>query len=241
MRGSFAAERRLHYKPNKTIMLNITKLNRLYGLLGVLAVVLFFSFGIGQASAAIDRTMGPGSSGQSVSDLQVFLATDPAVYPEGLVTGFYGSLTTTAVQRFQTKYSIVVSGSVSTTGYGRVGPVTLAKILEVQGDVIPTPNPSGDESAPIINLGGISTSVGSNSATIHWTTNEAARSRVMYGTIWPFLYASAPSFSDSTVDTNSNVNLTGLTPNMMYYYILESIDASGNLQWTTAHSFKTNS
>lgn len=221
-------------------MLNITRLNRLYGLLAVLAVVLFFSFGIGQVSAAIDRTMGPGSSGQSVSDLQAFLATDSAVYPEGLVTGFYGSLTTAAVQRFQVKYSIVSSGSVETTGYGRVGPMTLAKILEVQGNVTPIPSPSGDVSAPIINLGGITTAVGSNSATINWTTNEAARSRVMYGTFWPFLYASAPSFSDGSVDTNSNVNLTGLTPNTTYYYVLESVDASGNLQWTTANSFKTN-
>lgn len=75
----------------------------------------------------------PGSRGQNVTDLQTALKTDSSVYPEGLVTGFYGSLTTKAVQRFQAKYSIVSSGTPSTTGYGRVGPRTMAKLNEVFG------------------------------------------------------------------------------------------------------------
>src|SRR3989338_4338203 len=42
----------------------------------------------------------PGSRGQAVTDLQAALKTDPMVYPEGLVTGYYGVFTTAAVQRF---------------------------------------------------------------------------------------------------------------------------------------------
>src|SRR3989344_2866390 len=82
--------------------------------------------------------VAPGSSGPNVSALQRFLARDPAIYPEAKVTGYYGSLTTTAVQRFQAKYNIVNSGSPSTTGYGKVGPKTLEVINSLCG--IPSDN-----------------------------------------------------------------------------------------------------
>jgi len=81
----------------------------------------------------ITTPIGPGSSGSNVTALQQFLARDRSIYPEGQVTGYYGTLTTTAVQRFQTKYNIVSSGSPSTTGYGRVGPKTLDVINSMCG------------------------------------------------------------------------------------------------------------
>ena len=77
--------------------------------------------------------IGPGSTGSNVTVLQQFLAKDRNMYPEGQVTGYYGTLTTTAVQRFQAKYNIVSSGSPSTTGYGRVGPKTLDVINSMCG------------------------------------------------------------------------------------------------------------
>lgn len=55
------------------------------------------------------------SSGQTVQ-----------VYPEGLITGFFGPLTEQAVERFQCALGIVCSGEPNTTGYGQVGPVTQA-------------------------------------------------------------------------------------------------------------------
>jgi len=62
-----------------------------------------------------------GSSGVQVSELQKILAEDREVYPEGLVSGYYGALTTKAVKRFQAKYDIQEStfGSVreNTKGY----------------------------------------------------------------------------------------------------------------------------
>ena len=77
--------------------------------------------------------IGPGSTGSNVTVLQQFLAKDRNMYPEGQVTGYYGTLTTTAVQRFQAKYNIVSSGSPSTTGYGRVGPKTMNVINSMCG------------------------------------------------------------------------------------------------------------
>ncbi|MBI4087855.1 peptidoglycan-binding protein [Candidatus Kaiserbacteria bacterium] len=199
------------------------------------------------ASSAITTQLEPGDSGVQVSALQQFLAVDGSVYPEGLVTGYYGDLTTAAVQRYQCKEGIVCQGDVATTGYGRVGPATLAKIAMQQGNLpgggmtlppISYPPTGGDVWAPVLSVPTVTTS--SASATIHWTTSEPARSRVMYGTAWPFLYASAPSALDPTFDASSDVTLVGLTPNTKYYYVLESVDASGNLQWGINHSFTTN-
>jgi len=76
----------------------------------------------------IGRVLKYGSSGDDVTRLQQFLALDPTVYPEGTVSGHYGALTQAAVQRWQTKYNIVSSGTADSTGFGVVGPRTAAAI-----------------------------------------------------------------------------------------------------------------
>jgi hypothetical protein len=77
---------------------------------------------------SIGRSLKRGSSGDDVTRLQQFLARDASVYPEGTVSGYYGALTETAVQRWQVKYHIVSSGAPGETGYGVVGPRTAAAI-----------------------------------------------------------------------------------------------------------------
>ncbi len=69
-----------------------------------------------------------GSRGAEVAALQELLKTDPSVYPEGMVTGYFGELTEKAVQKFQIKYGIVSSGTPLTTGYGATGPRTRLKL-----------------------------------------------------------------------------------------------------------------
>lgn len=93
----------------------------------------------------IGRTLNAGSSGDDVSRLQQFLARDSSIYPEGLVTGYYGALTEAAVKRWQVKYNIVSSGTPETTGYGQVGPRTAAAIslLCTTGSYGGVPGPSG--------------------------------------------------------------------------------------------------
>lgn len=76
----------------------------------------------------IGRVLRPGMSGDDVRRLQVFLATDRTIYPEGQVTGYYGALTQAAVQRWQIKHNIVASGTIETTGFGMVGPRTAASM-----------------------------------------------------------------------------------------------------------------
>jgi hypothetical protein len=83
----------------------------------------------GQIVSAFVKALKVGSRGDDVTNLQTFLKNQGAdIYPEGLVTGFYGSLTTRAIERFQVKYGIAGPGDV---GYGNFGPKTRAKANEL--------------------------------------------------------------------------------------------------------------
>lgn len=81
----------------------------------------------------VTLTMAQGSSdsvtGGQVSKLQHFLAYDKTVYPEGLVTGYYGAATERAVARFQIKNAVLSStATASTPGYGIVTAATRGAI-----------------------------------------------------------------------------------------------------------------
>ncbi len=76
----------------------------------------------------VGRVLKLGSTGDDVSRLQRFLAADAGIYPEALITGYYGGLTEAAVKRWQTKFNIVSSGDAESTGFGVTGPRTAAAI-----------------------------------------------------------------------------------------------------------------
>ncbi|MCI0559946.1 MAG: peptidoglycan-binding protein, partial [Nitrososphaera sp.] len=67
-----------------------------------------------------------GSKGNDVEKLQQYLSADKNLYPEGLVTGYFGALTEKAVGRFQLQYGIITS--TADGGYGIFGPKTRAKM-----------------------------------------------------------------------------------------------------------------
>ena len=66
------------------------------------------------------KALQRGATGDEVKKLQEFLKSYPDIYPEGLITGYFGLLTETAVKKLQKREGIEVIGS--------VGPKTLAKI-----------------------------------------------------------------------------------------------------------------
>jgi peptidoglycan hydrolase-like protein with peptidoglycan-binding domain len=77
----------------------------------------------------LGRALKRGSSGPDVAALQAYLATDPNIYPEGTVSGYFGGLTEKAVQRWQASREIVSGGDAASTGFGVVGPRTAAAIV----------------------------------------------------------------------------------------------------------------
>jgi peptidoglycan hydrolase-like protein with peptidoglycan-binding domain len=66
----------------------------------------------GATPVLFTRTLSRGMSGDDVRALQEFLAQDKEIYPEGLITGYFGPLTEKAVSKFQDRYGLKITGSV---------------------------------------------------------------------------------------------------------------------------------
>jgi peptidoglycan hydrolase-like protein with peptidoglycan-binding domain len=65
-----------------------------------------------------------GMTDPQVSTLQRFLAKNPLIYPQGLVTGYYGLGTQQAIQTFQITYSIAIPSA----DYGMVDAMTRVEL-----------------------------------------------------------------------------------------------------------------
>lgn len=76
----------------------------------------------------ITKDLYIGMQDSEVGILQTLLASDESLYPEALITNYFGLLTEAAVIRFQTLYDIKCNDE-SYCGY--VGPKTRVKLLEV--------------------------------------------------------------------------------------------------------------
>ncbi|QSH39304.1 peptidoglycan-binding protein [Candidatus Kaiserbacteria bacterium] len=98
---------------------------------------------------SFSHNMRLGSSGTNVATLQRFLQS-AGVYTYPVITGYYGSITQAAVQRFQEEHGVVSFGSPATTGYGSVGPATRAAITRLcSGTPLPEPVACTMEYAPV--------------------------------------------------------------------------------------------
>ena len=76
------------------------------------------------ACSQITGNLSFGTSGNQVSCLQQFLKNQGTdIYPEGFVTGFFGSLTKAAVIKFQGKYSIAQTGFVGILTRGKINQI----------------------------------------------------------------------------------------------------------------------
>lgn len=202
----------------------------LFASLLVLSVPLFAS------AEALSRQLEIGMSGSDVSTLQTFLAQDNTIYPQGLVTGYFGSLTKSAVSNFQARNSIAT--------VGRVGPVTLAAINAQMNGGMTT---GTDRHGPTISL--LNVNVSNTNATFSWNTNENASALVYYSTS-PLIMTEAGSSMGVNISgssflvhtdlrTTHSGTLTGLQSNTRYYYVAYTRDGSGNVTVSTQSTFQT--
>lgn len=67
----------------------------------------------GEVHTLIKSNLTEGTTDEDVKKVQEILASDPTIYPEGKVTGFYGPLTREAIKRFQTKFDLDVTGTIT--------------------------------------------------------------------------------------------------------------------------------
>lgn len=182
----------------------------------------------------LTRQLQQGMSGADVSVLQTFLAKDATIYPQGLVTGYFGTLTTSAVSNFQVRNGIA--------SVGRVGPVTMVAINQQM-------NQTGtDRTSPAIYPVGVS--VSSTGVNLNWNTNENSSSVIYYGTS-PLSMTEGNANSGVTIGGSSilvhsdlrsshAVSIGSLNPNTTYYYVVYVRDATGNESVTWPATFTTN-
>ena len=185
----------------------------------------------------LTRQLEFGMSGADVSALQTFLAQDNTIYPQGLVTGYFGSLTKSAVSNFQSRNGIDT--------VGRVGPVTLAAINAQMnsGSTV-----GFDRSAPMI--GPVNITTGTTGATINWNTSENASAIVYYNTSPLSMLEAGPNTGvtisglsllvHNDLRSSHSANLTGLQQFTTYYYTVYVRDGSGNESVTWPSTFRTN-
>ena len=178
-------------------------------------------------AATLSQQLDPGMTNADVTTLQTFLAQDPTLYPQGLVTGFYGVLTTAAVSNFQARNGIA--------SVGRVGPITLAA-LNAQMNAMAVDEGAGkpnnvNTGQPVISSIAITT--GTNSANITWISSTPATAKVYYSLTPAFVYKTALSaMSTSSLSMQQSVMLSNLQSKTTYYYVVESLDPQGNFSWS---------
>ncbi len=184
------------------------------------------------AADVLTRQLDQGMTGSDVSSLQTFLAKDATIYPQGLVTGYFGTLTTSAVSNFQSRNGIAT--------VGRVGPITLSLLNQQMAGGV-----SNNGIAPSI----VSVTVNTNrsGATIGWNTNEATKGVVYYSAspITTYEHENSVDVSgytammDTNLRTSQSVTLNGLNSGTVYYYLIYTTDQDGNVTVSVPATFQT--
>lgn len=206
----------------------------LLGAAAVIASLLIMSSTSLARAETLTRSLDVGMSGADVGSLQSFLALDATIYPQGLVTNYFGFLTKSAVSNFQSRNGI--------DPVGRVGPITR---LAINAQMAGGAGGGADITVPILSAVNISTSA--NAATFTWSTNEPTRGTVYYSTspLSEYEYphsvtiSGTPAMTDALLHTSQNVNITGLQRNTTYYYDVYVTDAAGNATMTWQSNFHT--
>jgi peptidoglycan hydrolase-like protein with peptidoglycan-binding domain len=207
----------------------------------IFAVISFALATHAFAYSTIDTALDLGERNNDVTNLQAFFKDNSSIYPEGLVTGYFGAMSRSAVQRFQTSKGIVSSGSAATTGFGRVGPSTRDAInaLINSGGWSGGVSVSIDISGPAFQY--VTRNVTQNTATFVWNTNEMATGKVFYNTSPIYMnegdinsvgFGSTNGYvmlNDNLSRTSQQVTLTNLQPNTRYWYVIVSTDLKGNV------------
>ncbi len=189
-----------------------------------------------------NRQLELGMTGSDVGTLQTFLAEDPSLYPQGLVTSYFGFLTKSAVSNFQERHGI--------DPVGRVGPATLP-VLNAQ--YANRSNQTGDVSAPLMSR--VLVVPSTDRASISWNTGDAVRGKVYYSTspirinnsfdvtgvnLGELVVTGTLAPYDAVSRTSHSIMIAGLASNTVYHYLAVSVDVMGNTSISLPAFFRTN-
>lgn len=90
-----------------------------------------------QQSQGLRNTLAYNSVGSDVSLLQRMLSQDSGIYPERLITGYYGNLTRNAVKRFQKEYNLAQTGVVDTATKNKLNEIFLQFLCPERTTIYP--------------------------------------------------------------------------------------------------------
>lgn len=210
----------------------------LWGIGSATLALLVISIPLITNAQVLNRQLDLEMTGSDVTSLQTFLAKDATLYPQGLVTGYFGFLTKAAVSNFQSRNGI--------PAVGRVGPMTLPVLnLQMAQGMVQGPNYGSDKVAVITS---VSVNSNDNDAVVSWNTDEPAKGVVYYNTnplVITEQLRSVSVFNASTAMTDINfkntqsVVVNNLSPKTTYYYMVHTTDQSGNVSVTWPGTFRT--
>lgn len=66
----------------------------------------------GELDEALKDGLVEGMEDEDIREIQELLATNPAIYPQGITSGYFGSLTRQALERFQAQHGLPVTGEI---------------------------------------------------------------------------------------------------------------------------------
>lgn len=169
-----------------------------------------------------------GSRGAEVTALQTYLSGRLDLYPEGLITGYFGHLTEKAVKKLQAENGL--------EQVGLVGPRTrvllnrLLKEAREQGSQV--------KLVPQI-IDVFATSTTPNHGYVFWTSNKFTTSEFWYSTTTPVNPITAPKISDTSKSLSHSTNLDGLATSTTYYYMIKVFDEKGLSATSTERVLQT--
>ena len=184
-----------------------------------------FTTGSGGGSDTTPPVISAVSATVSGTTATVTWTTDEAASSSVSYGTSAGSLTSTATGPSGTSHSVSITGLDSTTQYhfrvtsaDAAGNSSTSPAAPAAPGTFTTP----DTVAPAISA--VSATVSGTTATVTWTTDEAASSSVAYGTS----AASLGSTANGPTGTSHSVTITGLATGTTYSFRVTSADAAGN-------------
>lgn len=155
-------------------------------------------------------------------------STSRVEYGETIAYGSQTSLDSNMV----TSHSVLVSGlDAWTTYHYRVKSNDDDGNQGISGDNVFT---TDDTTNPVISNIQV-VDIGDNGATVTWTTDEPATSRVDYGETASY----GLNVQDLSLKTSHSLALTGLDPNTLYHFRVQSIDENSNQSSSVDDTFQT--
>lgn len=170
------------------------------------------------------------------------LGYDPVTYAVTYSAGVHGSITGSTSQTVTYGGDATQVTAVADMGYhftnwsdeSTTNPRTDANITNA---ITVTANfAANDTQAPVIS--NITSSSGSASAQLLWTTDESASSQVQYGLNTNYGFSTVESDTGTRV-TNHQIDLVSLKPCARYYYRVISKDATNNQAVSSRQTFST--